>query len=477
MILLVQAGDFPKIDRKARMRLKSQGLLVRPANERVRDFDEIVLLGDEKWAQYEASRCIHCYGRPPCQQACPAGNDISHAMTLIEQGKFIEAANVYRQTTTFPEICGRVCPQEKLCEGACVRNRRGDPVPTGALEAFVTEYQRRTVGVEIPVPASTGRKVAIVGAGPSGLACAEQLVRMGHWVTIFDNHPAPGGALTYGFPNFKLPHTLLESIFKSIQKAGVSFVGNIMIGKKKTVNDLFNDGFESVFLGLGSGIDQPLGIPGENLRGVYFATDFLVRSVQIKKLLPSRLRTQPEVGARVVVVGGGDPATDCARTAIRLGARKVTCLYRYTEQEIPGRGHDRKWAEEEGVEFRYLTRPVRFTEGERGHVGGMDCVRVEIGEPDEAGQLHPYPVEDSEFHIEADTVIIAKGYYPDPIVGATTPGLRTHKWGLIVADSATGATSRFGVYTGGDIVTGPDMVVTAMLAGRKAAYTIDAYLS
>jgi glutamate synthase (NADPH/NADH) small chain len=459
------------------MRMKSQGLLVRPASERVRDFEDTVLLGDEKWAQYEASRCIHCYDRPACQRACPAGNDISRALAYIEQGKFIEAAEVYRETTTFPEICGRVCPQEKLCEGACVRNRRGDPVPTGALEAFVTEYQRRVVGYHIPVPSPTGRKVAVVGAGPSGLACAEQLVRMGHWVTIFDNHPAPGGALTYGFPNFKLPHDLLESIVKSIQEAGVSFIGNTMIGKKKTVNDLFAEGFESVFLGLGSGIDQPLEIPGETLQGVYLATDFLVRSVQKKKLLPARLRTPPVVGSRVVIIGGGDPATDCARSAIRFGARKVTCLYRYTEHEIPGRGHDRQWAEEEGVVFRYLTRPVRFTEGEKGHIGGMDCVRVEIGEPDEDGQRHPFPIEGSEFHIQADTVVIAKGYYPDPIVSATTPGLKTHKWGLIVADSATGATSRFGVYTGGDVVTGPDMVVTAMLAGRKAAFTIDAYLS
>lgn len=474
---MVQTGDSLQIDRKARMRLKSQGLLVRPAVERVRDFGETVQLGDEKWAQYEASRCIHCYNRPACQQACPAGNDISRALLYIEQGKFLEAAQVYRLTTTFPEICGRVCPQEKLCEGACVRNRRGDPVPTGALEAFVTEYERRTYGYEIPVPPPTGRKVAVVGGGPSGLACAEQLVRMGHWVTIFDNHAALGGALTYGFPSFKLPPGLLKDIIQGIQKAGVSFVGNTMIGKKKTVNDLFADGFESIFLGLGSGIDQPLDVPGEKLPGVYFATDFLVRTNVQKKYLRARQRIPPEVGERVVIFGGGDPATDCARTAVRLGARKVTCLYRYTEKEIPGRGHDRKWAEEEGVQFRYLTRPVRITEGEKGHVGGVDCIHVEMGEPDEEGQLHPQLVEGSEFHIQADTVIVAKGYYPDPVVTATTPGLKTQKWGLIVADADTGATSRFGVYTGGDVVTGPDMVVSAMLAGRKAAYTIDAYLS
>ncbi|MBN2146214.1 MAG: NAD(P)-dependent oxidoreductase [Anaerolineales bacterium] len=459
------------------MRLKSQGLLVRPVIERVGDFNETIFLGDEKWARYEASRCLHCYNRPACQQACPAGNDISQAMLYIEQGKFLEAAQVYRKTTTFPEICGRVCPQEKLCEGACVRNRRGDPVPTGALEAFVTEYERRTVGYHIPVPPPTGCKVAIVGGGPSGLACAEQLARMGHWVTIFDNHAALGGALTYGFPSFKLPRHLVTDIIKSILEAGVTFVPHTTIGKKTTVNDLFAQGFESIFLGMGSGIDQPLDIPGEKLPGVYFATDFLVRTNVEKKNLTTRQRVFPEIGDRVVVIGGGDPATDCARTAIRLGARNVTCLYRYTAQEIPGRGHDRQWAEEEGVEFRYLTIPQRLTAGEKGHVAGVDCVHVEIGEPDSEGARHPHPVEGTEFHIRADTVIVAAGYYPDPIVSATTPGLLTHKWGLVVGDPATGATSRFGVYTGGDIVTGPDMVVNAMLAGRKAAYTIDAYLS
>jgi glutamate synthase (NADPH/NADH) small chain len=474
---LVQTDDYRQIDRKARMRLQSQGLLVRPVVERVRDFNETVQLGDEKWAVHEAARCLHCYKRPACQEACPAGNDISTAMWLIEQGKFLDAAQVYRKTTTFPEICGRVCPQEKYCEGACVRNRRGDPVPTGALEAFVAEYERRKTGCAIPVPAPSGRKVAVVGGGPSGLACAEQLLRMGHWVTIFDNHATLGGALTYGFPNFKLPQALVSGIIQDILTAGATFVGHAMIGKRKTVNDLFAEGFESVFLGLGSGIDQSLEVPGEQLSGVYLATDFLVRTNTPRKHLTGRQRVPPEVGGRVVVVGGGDPATDCARTAVRLGARKVTCLYRYTENELPGRAHDRKWAEEEGVQFRFLTKVVRITGNERGRVEGLDCVHYEIGEPDSSGQRHPHPVEGSEFHMQADTVIIAKGYYPDPIVSATTPGLKTQKWGLIVADPSTGATSRFGVYTGGDIVTGPDTVVNAMLAGRKAAYTIDACLS
>jgi glutamate synthase (NADPH/NADH) small chain len=300
---------------------------------------------------------------------------------------------------------------------------------------------------------------------------------MGHWVTIYDSRSHPGGALTYGFPNFKLPHTLIDEIWKNLKKAGVSFVGNTYIGKKKkTVNDLFEEGFEAVFLGVGSGIDAPLGISGENLPGVYKATDFLIRANADKSYLPPRMRLTPEVGQRVVVIGGGDPATDCARTALRLGAEEVTCLYRYSENEIPGRARDRILAIEEGAKFEYQTQPVRLIPGPDGELAWIDCVKITVGEPDEEGQRHPAPVEGSNFIIDVDTAIIAIGYYPDPIITATTPGLKTQKWGMIIADRETGATSRFGVFTGGDVVTGPDMVVTAMVAGRKAAYTIDAYL-
>lgn len=468
--------DFSVVDRKARMRLKSRGLLMRPPAERVKDFNEAVLLEDEEWAKYEASRCIHCYDRAACQRACPAGNDISLAMWLIEQGKFLEAASVYRKTNSLPEICGRICPQEKLCEGACVRGRRGEPVLTGALEAFVTEYERRVKGVEIPVPELTGRKVAVVGAGPSGLACAEQLVRRGHWVTIFDARAAPGGALTYGIPNFKLPKKLFFDIWKSLKQAGVSFYGNTYIGKKKTINDLFAEGYEAIFVGTGSVIDAPLDLSGENLPGVYKATDFLVRANVERGLLPPRWRNKPEVGDRVVVIGGSDPAVDCLRTALRLGAKEATCLYRYTEHEIPGRSQDRQLAIEEGARFLFGTLAVGLLPGEDGHVAQVECVRIEISEPDSEGHQQPHVVEGSNFTIQANTVVAARGYYPDPIITATTPGLKTQKWGLLIGDPETGATSRFGVYTGGDAVTGPDLVVTAMVAGRKAAITIDAYL-
>lgn len=469
--------DFSSIDRKTRIHLPSSGLPTRPATERVRDFDEARAPLSEEWAKYEASRCIHCHETAACRRACPAGSDISQALYLIEQGNFIEAGSVFRKTNFLPEICGRICPQERLCEGACVLKRLGDPVLVGVLESFACEYERRETGVPVKPGIGTGRKVAIVGAGPSGLACAEVLVRMGHWVTIYDAHSYPGGALTYGFPNFKLPHTLLDDIWKSLKQTGISFVGNTYVGKKKkTVNDLFEEGYEAVFLGVGSGIDAPLEIHGENLPGVYKATEFLIRANADKSHLPPRMRVNPEVGRRVVVIGGGDPATDCARTALRLGAEEVTCLYRYTEHEIPGRARDRILAIEEGARFEYQTQPVRLIPGPDGELSWIDCVRIDVGESDENGQRYPAPVEGSNFIIDADTAIIAVGYYPDPIITATTPGLKTQKWGMIIADRETGATSRFGVFTGGDVVTGPDMVVTAMMAGRKAAYTIDAYL-
>jgi glutamate synthase (NADPH/NADH) small chain len=468
---------FSSIDRKARIHLPSRGLPTRSALERVKDFHEARAPLDGEWAKYEASRCIHCNEMAPCRRACPAGSDISNGLYLIEQGNFLEAASVFRKTNFLPEICGRVCPQEKLCEGACVLNRVGEPVLVGVLESFACEYERKEKGVTIQPSVLTGRKVAIVGAGPSGLACADILVRMGHWVTIYDTRSYPGGALTYGFPNFKLPHSLISDIWDSLKHAGVTFVGNTYIGKKKkTVNDLFTEGYEAVFLGVGSGIDAPLDIPGENLPGIYKATEFLIKANADKSHLPPRMRINPEVGRRVVVIGGGDPATDCARTALRLGAEEVTCLYRYTEHEIPGRARDRMLAIEEGANFKYLTQPVRLIPGPDGELAWIDCVKIALGEADETGQRHPAPLEGSNIILDADTAIIAMGYYSDPIITATTPGLKTQKWGMIIADRETGATSRFGVFTGGDVVTGPDTVVTAMVAGRKAGYTIDAYL-
>jgi glutamate synthase (NADPH/NADH) small chain len=467
---------YPEVDRKARMQLAGVGLPIRPPELRVRDFEEVLVPLTPEQAVAEASLCLHCPDPAPCYKACPAHNDISQALWLIEKGDFLGAAQVYRQTSSMPEICGRICPHEKLCQGVCVRAKRGDPVLTGALESFVADYERRSGGTAIHVGESTGKKVAIVGAGPAGLACAEQLVRRGHWVTIFDSKPIPGGLLVYGIPNFKLSKQVFLELWLDLLDAGVTFVGNTYIGRTKKINDLFHEGFEAVFIGIGTGRDLPMGVMGEDLQGVYKGTEFLIRANTAPDLLPPELQGIPDVGRRVAVIGGGDTASDCLRTALRMGAEEVTCLYRRTETEMPGGAHDRQMAREEGAKYQFLTQPVRFLPGKDGRLARIECIRMELGEPDAKGRRRPVPIEGSNFHVRADTAILALGYQPDPIIGATTPGLRTHKWGLIVTDRETGTTSRMGVFAGGDVTTGPDLVVTAMVAGRKAAATIDAYL-
>ncbi len=469
--------DFSSVDRKARMALDSRGLPLRPADTRILDFDEVVLRLDDEWAMYEAQRCIHCPDPAPCQKACPAGNDISYAVWLIENGKFNQAASIYRQTSSLPEVCGRICPQERLCEGACVRAKKGHlTVPTGALEAFTTHYERRTRGVNIPVGKFTGKKVAIVGGGPAGLACAEQLVRHGHWVTIFEAKPAPGGLLIYGIPNFKLPKKVVFDIWDDLLRAGVTFVGNTYIGPRITIEKLFAGGYDAIFLGLGTTVDMSLGVPGEDLPGVYKATDFLVRANVEMDLLPHEMLARPEIGKRVAVIGGGDTAADCLRTALRMEAEHVFCLYRRSEAEMPGGHKDRAMAIDEGAKYHFLTQPVRFIAGADGRLAQIECVRTVLGEPDKSGRRTFSMVESSNFILDADTAIMAIGYKPDPIIGSTTPGIQTSSGGLLLADERTGATHRKGVFSGGDVVTGPHLVVTAMVAGRKSAAAIDRYL-
>lgn len=469
-------GEYLAIDRKARARIPSLSVDTRSVEERICDFEDVVVPLTPERAMEEAARCVQCPDPAPCTLACPAHNDIPSAMWLIEQGEFLEAAKLYRETSSMPEICGRVCPQEQLCQGSCSHLKSHASVLTGALEAFVADYERCKIGVEIPVGEPTGKRAAIVGAGPSGLACAEQLVHLGHSVTIYDAKPAEGGLLTYGIPNFKLPKEVVFARIGDLKRAGVEFVMNTYIGQDKTIDSLFEAGYQAVYVGVGTLIDAPMEVPGEDLPGVYKATEFLACSNVALEMLPEAMRSRPDIGRKVVVIGGGDTASDCLRTALRLGADEVTCLYRRSEKEMPGGRHDRELAREEGAQYRFLTQPVRFIAGESGRLEKVECIRMVLGEPDAKGRRRPVPVEGSEFIVEADTAVLALGYWPDPIIGETTPGLETRNWGLIVADKDTGATTRPGVYAGGDGVTGPDLVVTAMVSGRKAAAAMHRYL-
>jgi glutamate synthase (NADPH/NADH) small chain len=469
-------SEFLALDRKARAITPFQDVDLRDPLERICDFNDVVISLDPERAMLEASRCVHCPDPAACVEACPLHNDIPSAMWLIENGMFLEAAQLYRQTSSMPEVCGRVCPHEQLCQGSCTRSKRHEQVLTGPLEAFVADYERKVTGVTIPVGEPTGKKVAIVGAGPAGMACAEQLVQKGHQVTIYESKPAPGGLLVYGIPNFKLPKEVVSARWEDLERAGVRFVPNTYIGKDKTVDDLFAEGFEAVFVGVGTEIDAPMEVPGEDLPGVYKATEFLIRANVDLEQLPSGMNTRPTIGRKVAVIGGGDTASDCLRTALRMGAGEVFCLYRRTEKEMPGGKKDRALAREEGAQYQFLTQPVNFIAGEDGNLAKIECIRMRLGEPDAKGRRRPVPIEGSNFIVEADTAIKALGYWPDPVIGDTTPGLETKNYGLIVIDKATGATSKEGVFAGGDDVTGPELVVTATAAGRKAAASIDQYL-
>jgi glutamate synthase (NADPH/NADH) small chain len=470
-------SEYLEIDRKARVYMPYQELSLRSPSERCCDFGDVVIALDSDRAMLEASRCIHCPDPAPCMLACPCHNDIPSAMWMIEQGRYVEAANLYRETSSLPEICSRVCPHEQLCQGSCVLNKTHEPVLCGPLETFVTCYQRKTAGVAIPVGKASGRKVALIGAGPASLGCAELLLQKGHAVTFFDAKPAPGGLLVYGIPNFKLAKDVFFDRWGDFEKAGASFVGSTTIGRDRTIDSLFEEGFEAVFVGVGVGIDAKMDIPGEDLPGVYEATDFLMRANTEPSLLAPDKRQKPQVGKRVVVIGGGDTASDCLRSALRLGAEEVTCAYRRTEKEMPGGRKDRAMAKEEGARYRFLTQPVKFIPGEDGHLAAIECIEMKLGDPDAKGRRKPIPVEGSNFSIAVDTAIKALGYWPDPLLGKSTPGMETHDWGLVnVQDKETGATTRPGVFAAGDVVTGPDLVVTAMVGGRKAAEAMDEYL-
>jgi glutamate synthase (NADPH/NADH) small chain len=475
------------IDRKAKRRIPRQPVPKRPPEERIKDFAPAYIGYDAEHARREAERCLQCPDPQPCMSACPLHNDIPRAMWFIAQGDFDSAANVYRETSNFPEICGRVCPQDILCQGHCALAKSSDPVYLGKLESFVADYQRNLRG-GFPLPEvapPSGKMVAVVGSGPAGLACAEELVKRGHAVTVFEAMPRPGGLLFYGIPRFKLPRDIVLEKITFLEELGIRFICNTRVGRDVTMTQLLEQ-YDAVFLGTGTGVGAKIEVPGEDLKGIYQASDFLMKTNLPPEYLPENMRDEIQVGPRVAVIGGGDTAMDCVRSALRVVYKqhyrdgiepRVTCYYRRTEAEMPGKLEERTFAREEGAHFEWLTAPIRFLGDEQGRVRAMECIRMQLGEPDASGRRRPVPVKGSEFIVEVDTVVLALGYWPDPILGETTPGLKTKKWGLIVADPATGETTVPGVYAGGDNVTGPDLVVTAMAAGRRAAAAIDEFLS
>jgi glutamate synthase (NADPH/NADH) small chain len=465
-----------EINRKERLALPDTVIRKQDPAERINNFNEVCLPFDEESAREAARRCIQCPGAV-CVKKCPLHNDIPLALWQIERGEFEEAARVFRMTSNMSEVCGRVCPQIVQCEGSCVYVKKGRaPVAIGRLEAFVADYLKQNNGFPTDKAPPTGHAAAVVGAGPAGLTAAELLALKGHSVTVFDLWPAGGGIMRYGIPKFKMDHKLSDDKVEYLRSLGVEFRFNTKVGEEITVDDLLDQGFKSVFLGVGAGVGAKLEAPGIELKGVYEATPFLIRANVDDELRPPALKDPPHVGDRVAVIGGGDTAMDCVRTAARLGAKEVTCVYRRTEAEMPGNEKDRTLAREEGVQFRWLTQPVTMLGDEDGQLTELECMEMQLGEPDQSGRRRSVPTGKAPFTLPVDTVILALGYWPDPLVGKSTPGLATHDWGLITIDEATGATSRPNVFAGGDAVVGPDLVVTAVAQARVAAEAMHVYM-
>ena len=443
---------------------------------RSKNFDEVPLGYTEEEALLEAQRCLHCK-KPFCVAGCPVDIDIPGFIALISEKDFIGAAHKIKETNSLPAVCGRVCPQENQCEEVCVLGKKGDPVAIGRLERFVADYERTAGDILIPeISLKTGKRIAVVGSGPAGLTIAGDLVKLGHDVTVFEALHKAGGVLIYGIPEFRLPKDIVDAEVEYLEKLGAEIVTNAVIGRGKTVDDLLEEGYDAVFLGVGAGAPVFMNIPGENLSGIYSANEYLTRSNLMKAYRFPEYDTPIARGKNVAVLGAGNVTMDSARTALRLGAEKVTVVYRRTEVEMPARAEEVHHAKEEGVEFKLLTNPVEYIGDENGWVKGAKCIQMELGEPDDSGRRRPVPIEGSEFVIDVDMVVVAIGTNANPVIPITTPGLEINKWGYIVADEETGKTSREGIYAGGDIVTGSATVILAMGAAKKAARAIDEYL-
>ncbi|MBS6600142.1 MAG: NADPH-dependent glutamate synthase [Clostridium sp.] len=459
-----------QVDRMKRVPVREQEPKVRATN-----FEEVCLGYNEEEAMAEASRCLNCKN-PRCVGKCPVSVPIPRFIEQVKNGNFAEAAKIIAEASALPAVCGRVCPQERQCESQCVLGIKGEAISIGKLERFVADWSREhNVDLSETAP-KNGKKVAVIGSGPAGIACAGDLAKLGYDVTVFEALHEAGGVLVYGIPEFRLPKdTVVKSEVENLKKLGVKIETNVIIGRTVTIDELFDEeGFEAVFIGSGAGLPRFMGIKGEDANGVFSANEFLTRN-NLMKAFKENYDTPIKAGTKVAVVGGGNVAMDAARTALRLGA-EVHIVYRRGEEELPARVEEVHHAKEEGVIFDVLTNPTEIIEDEKGWVKGMKCVKMELGEPDASGRRSPIAIEGSEFVMDVDTVIMSLGTSPNPLISSTTKGLEVNKRGCIVATEETGASSREGVFAGGDAVTGAATVILAMGAGKKAAAGIHEYL-
>ena len=444
-------------------------------NVRNKNFKEVALGYTPEMAVNEAKRCLGCKNKP-CQTGCPVGIDIPSFIAKVAEEDFEGAYQVLSASSALPAVCGRVCPQETQCEGKCVRGIKGESVGIGRLERFVADWHREHNNTAPTVPESNGHKVAIIGAGPSGLTAAGDLAKLGYKVTVYEALHLAGGVLVYGIPEFRLPKAIVQNEIEGLQAMGVDIETNMVIGKVLTIDELMNDyGYEAVYVASGAGLPRFMGIPGESLKGVYSANEYLTR-VNLMKAYQEGSKTPIKKSKNVAVVGGGNVAMDAARSAKRLGAENVYIVYRRGMEELPARKEEVEHAEEEGIIFKLLTNPVRVLGDENGCVTGMECVEMELGEPDDSGRRRPVEKKDSNFVLDVDTMIMSIGTSPNPLIRSTTPGLETNRHGCIVTNGDDGLTSREGVYAGGDAVTGAATVILAMGAGKHAAKAIDEYI-
>ncbi len=463
---------------------KKHEMPVQEAQVRAHNFKEVALGYTPEIAVAEAQRCLNCKNRP-CVEGCPVNISIPEFISKVKESNFEGAYNIISASSSLPAVCGRVCPQETQCESKCTLGIKFEPVGIGRLERFVADYHNEHFKGEIAVPASNGHKVAVIGSGPSGLTCAGDLAKKGYKVTVFEALHLAGGVLVYGIPEFRLPKSIVEKEVDTLKKYGVDVETNVVIGKTLTIEELFEDGYEAVFIGSGAGLPRFMGIPGESLKGVYSANEFLTRS-NLMKAYDEHSHTPIMHAKTVAVVGGGNVAMDAARTALRLGADHVYIIYRRSMEEIPARKEEVEHAEEEGIEFKILNNPVEILgyhnpddrrDPKNGFVTGIKVIKCELGEPDEKGRRRPVEIPGSEYVIPVDCVIMAIGTSPNPLIKNTTEGLDVNRHGGIIVEEDTGKTSKEGVYAGGDAVTGAATVILAMGAGKTAAKAIDEYLS